>query len=327
MAQIVLGIASSHSPQLSTPPEHWDVLVKDDMARPHKLIGRDGRGRTYAELLAQADPNIAKQIDPELKEHRYDVCQRAIHNLAQTIEDGRLDLLFVIGDDQDELLHADNMPAFSMYWGETLMFSPRRFAQAPGYYRYSAWSYGTEEAVAPVPSALAKNTIEAMSERGFDVAASHQLPDDRGIGHAFGFVHQRLLNGRTLPMIPVLINTFYAPNQPTARRCYDFGQALGEVIHELPGNLRVGVVASGGLSHFVVDSELDEQLLYALQTKDREQLRAFPQEALQSGTSEARNWIAAAAAMPHLDMKLIDYVPCYRSPAGTGCAMGFAEWS
>jgi 3-O-methylgallate 3,4-dioxygenase len=25
-------------------------------------------------------------------------------------------------------------------------------------------------------------------------------------------------------------------------------------------------------------------------------------------------------------MTLIDYVPCYRSPAGTGCAMGFAEW-
>jgi len=25
-------------------------------------------------------------------------------------------------------------------------------------------------------------------------------------------------------------------------------------------------------------------------------------------------------------MTLIDYVPCYRSPAGTGCAMAFAYW-
>jgi 3-O-methylgallate 3,4-dioxygenase len=48
---------------------------------------------------------------------------------------------------------------------------------------------------------------------------------------------------------------------------------------------------------------------------------------LNSGTSEIRNWIATAGAVEHLDMKLIDYVPCYRSPAGTGCAMGFAEWS
>ena len=27
-----------------------------------------------------------------------------------------------------------------------------------------------------------------------------------------------------------------------------------------------------------------------------------------------------------LDMTLLDYVPCYRSEAGTGNAMGFAYW-
>jgi hypothetical protein len=26
-------------------------------------------------------------------------------------------------------------------------------------------------------------------------------------------------------------------------------------------------------------------------------------------------------------MKLVDYVPCYRTEAGNGCAMGFAEWT
>jgi seryl-tRNA synthetase len=25
-------------------------------------------------------------------------------------------------------------------------------------------------------------------------------------------------------------------------------------------------------------------------------------------------------------MDMIDYVPCYRSEAGTGCGMGFAVW-
>jgi 3-O-methylgallate 3,4-dioxygenase len=28
-----------------------------------------------------------------------------------------------------------------------------------------------------------------------------------------------------------------------------------------------------------------------------------------------------------LAMELVDYVPCYRSEAGTGSAMGFAKWS
>ena len=47
-----------------------------------------------------------------------------------------------------------------------------------------------------------------------------------------------------------------------------------------------------------------------------------------SGTSEVRNWAVVAGAMEGTDkeMKLIDYVPCYRSAAGTGVGMGFAEW-
>ena len=49
----------------------------------------------------------------------------------------------------------------------------------------------------------------------------------------------------------------------------------------------------------------------------------------QAGSSEMRNWIALAGALEDtgLKMKLVDYVPCYRSTAGTGNAMGFVEWS
>jgi 3-O-methylgallate 3,4-dioxygenase len=48
--------------------------------------------------------------------------------------------------------------------------------------------------------------------------------------------------------------------------------------------------------------------------------------AMNSGSSEMRNWIVVTGATEHLDMELFDYVPCYRSPAGTGCVMGFAKW-
>ena len=37
--------------------------------------------------------------------------------------------------------------------------------------------------------------------------------------------------------------------------------------------------------------------------------------------------MSLAGAAEHLDMDLFDYVPCYRSPAGTGCAMAFAQWT
>jgi len=44
---------------------------------------------------------------------------------------------------------------------------------------------------------------------------------------------------------------------------------------------------------------------------------------------EIKNWIPLAAAALELGMKmtLIDYVPCYRSEAGTGTAMAFAYWA
>ena len=56
------------------------------------------------------------------------------------------------------------------------------------------------------------------------------------------------------------------------------------------------VVASGGLSHFVVDEELDQIVLGAMRANDGEALRRIDPRRLNSGTSEVRNWIAASAA-------------------------------
>jgi hypothetical protein len=63
-----------------------------------------------------------------------------------------------------------------------------------------------------------------------------------------------------------------------------------------------------------------------MQNKGATILSPLPRERLNSGNSEIRNWIVVAGAVEHLDMQLIDDVPCYRSPAGTGYAMVFAQW-
>ena len=43
-------------------------------------------------------------------------------------------------------------------------------------------------------------------------------------------------------------------------------------------------------------------------------------------SAEIRNWIVAAGAAEGLRMQWHEYVPLYRTPAGTGCGMAFAEW-
>ena len=67
-------------------------------------------------------------------------------------------------------------------------------------------------------------------------------------------------------------------------------------------------------------------MLEACRSKDHAALASIPENLITSGSSEIRNWIVIAAAAEHLKMSWSDYVPCYRSLAGTGMGMGFAIW-
>jgi len=166
-----------------------------------------------------------------------------------------------------------------------------------------------------------------MMLEGFDVTQLREQPAGRSIGHAFNFVRIRLMRDHLVPMLPVMVNTYYPPNQPTAGRCHEFGRALRRAIESWDGDRRVAIAASGGLSHFVIDEELDHRVLDAFRKHDAEQLASIPQAELVSGTSEIRNWLVVAGATEHLDVEVLDYVATYRSPAGTGCGMAFARWS
>ena len=103
---------------------------------------------------------------------------------------------------------------------------------------------------------------------------------------------------------------------------------LREAIAAWPEDLRVVLIASGGLSHFVIDEAFDHALIDAAQKRDLAWLRAIDEAQLQSGTSEVKNWlpVIAAASAAGMAMRVVDYVPCYRSEAGTGNAMGFVVW-
>jgi hypothetical protein len=325
MARIVLGLATSHSPQLSTPPDLWPLHGERDKRNP-ELLDTDGRHVSYNELLAKASPSLAGEVTTAKWQARYDACQQGIATLAKVLEQVSPDILVIFGDDQEELFSDENMPAMLVYWGEELLNRPHYANAASPGLRAAAWAYGEMDKIYPVATNLGRHLIESLVGAGFDVAHSRKLKPGEGMGHAFSFVYGRLLNGKTMPTVPIMVNTYYPPNQPTPKRCFDLGRAVRAAIETWPNDARVAVIGSGGLSHFVIDEELDQQILKAMQAKDAEVLSALPQRRLNSGTSEVRNWISTAGAVEHLAMTLIDYVPCYRSPAGTGCAMGFAEW-
>ena len=94
-----------------------------------------------------------------------------------------------------------------------------------------------------------------------------------------------------------------------------------------PKDARVGILASGGLSHFTVDEELDREFLAACKTQRRRM-------AVGGAGREAQFGQLRDAQLDHhggrrgklSTLAWSQYVPCYRSLAGTGCGMGFAVW-
>ena len=77
----------------------------------------------------------------------------------------------------------------------------------------------------------------------------------------------------------------------------------------------------------IVDEGVDLQLLDGIRNRDEKAMTSLPEERLTRGTSELRNWIVAAAAMEDRESTVLDDVPAYRSPAGTGTGIGFACWT
>jgi hypothetical protein len=333
MAKIVLGIGTSHAPQLRMAPDQWYRRVQADHRNPE--LWYRGKTYTFPELVEErTDQHFERQLGDEKAQQRFEACQRAIGHLAATLERVAPDVVVIFGDDQHESFKDDNMPAISVYWGDTVDDAP--LLGHEGYQTSellaTPWANAPKERVShPTDSALGLHTIQSLIESGFDVAHSRSLPaqnHDGAIGHAVHFVYRRLMNNQVIPNVPILLNTYFPPNQPTLPRCYALGSAVRQAIESWENDKRVAVIASGGLSHFVIEEDLDEHIIDALKNKDEHKLTSLPANRFNSGTSEIRNWIAVAGALAddEREMELVDYVPCYRSEAGTGCAMGFAQW-
>ena len=327
MAQLVLGIGTSHTPMLNAPPEDWPRFYERDSKRTN-LLDTEGRLTSYEQQLKHAPSDIADQITPERMKARHQAVEGAMARLGDFLREAKLDALIVVGDDQDELYHDDNMPGMLLYYGETIANVPLKPVANPdwGWRAAARWYEEKTPRDYPVDASLARHLIDELIDREFDIAASDRTPEGEGEGHAIGFVHKRIMND-VVPIVPVCINTYYPPNRPTPRRCYKLGQAIRAAVESYPGDKRVGIVGSGGLSHFVVDEALDRGFIDMLRRKDAAAIQAFPREKLNSGSSEIRNWICVAGAVEHLSLEWSLYEPGYRTPAGTGTGLGFAFWS
>ena len=335
MAKIVLGMVSSHGPLLITPPELWTGRIEADRRNPALFY----RGKTYgfdALVEARASENLEPELALEVRQHRFDACQKAIAEMGRAYAEVRPDVTVMIGNDQMEIMGDENQPSFMVYFGESMDNVPFNDEQkqrlGPGVALAEPNHHPAVRRTHPGCPELALHLIDRLMGQGFDLATSNHLPERResrltGLPHAFGYFYQRIMDNDP-PTVPVFVNTFYPPNQARIFRCHALGTAIAEAVEGWDKDLRVAILGSGGMTHFVVDEPFDRRFLAAFQQEDSTDLFALPENLFHSGNSELKNWVPVRAAMQHagLPFTLLDYQPLYRSMAGTGSGMGFGYW-
>lgn len=154
---------------------------------------------------------------------------------------------------------------------------------------------------APLATAL----VEGLYRDGFEPAHSTELTLDHGTVlplHLLGL-------GSSVAVVPIVVNSIFPP-LPTLARCRALGEALARLLAAEGRGRRIGLLATGGISHTVGapgvqenDLAFDERFLAAIDEGDLDCVCAITDadmDAAGNGTHEVRNWVVVAAAMqPH----------------------------
>lgn len=319
MAEIVLAFAASHGPTMNTKPEDWLKLGEKDVTDPH--LG-------YANLKPKA--NIEDELALDVRMERGARIKEGLRILNEKLKEANPDVIVVFSNPHA----APGFDRFYPMFGIHVTDAPTgpepmesRPGANPGDPPYDRMMPARDARDYPMDGDLARYLMNGLVDEGIDVAVNYQKKGGAGIDGAYHLLYQKFDTEGRIPHVPVLISRIM-PHQGTPKRVYEFGQAIRRVIEGWDSSKRVAVMGSGGLSHQIIDEELDHQIVDGLQEGDTKSLFAIDRERLNGapGTPESLNWLACAGVMSPNTMTLVDYLPCYRSPKGTGHGNTFGYW-
>ena len=98
-------------------------------------------------------------------------------------------------------------------------------------------------------TALAAHVGRSLVADEFDMSFFQDKPLDHGCFSPLSVLCEHR-DGWPFPIVPLQIGVLQSPS-PSAKRCWKLGQALRRAIESYPEDLRVAIVATGGLSHQV----------------------------------------------------------------------------
>ena len=241
------------------------------------------------------DPDYYDRACGELGRRSVLAAMAEIARMGERLSRKDPDALIVVADDHLNAFSFNCVPALCVRIGRRVQRMTQDHAEA---FDKVLDHMPTEY---PLHEALANVILEQGLASGFDLALSWEAPVD----HAFLSPVNTMHGPRPIPpLVPIFVNAFVAP-QPTARRCFAFGQHIARVVATSPWN--VGIIATGGLSHFPelslprvgeTDTVFDRKLIHWMETGEHAPLQALTADELhKTGSHEFLNWMVLLGAV------------------------------
>jgi aromatic ring-opening dioxygenase catalytic subunit (LigB family) len=234
--------------------------------------------------------------------------------LAEALAAASPDVTLIISPEHVNKFFIDNMPAFCI--GMLAAFT------GPAEARKRA-NYGIPYHSVQSDPGFARYLVERGLDEGVDWAISENWEVDHGIMVPLS----RLDPEGHFPVVPIFVNCA-APPMPSPRRCYAVGRWLADAIARWEANMRVAIIAAGGLSHSVgtaqqgwIDQDFDRRFLADFCAGRGEALAALSDREISaagSSTAEVRSWIMLAGAFAGRKAEQVLYEPIRGFE--TGCA-------
>ena len=288
----VLGLGCSHAPMILNPAEQWPEI----------------RRRIYGGVPNyEAPPKMVEELGVDNGASRDKINQQKIVDafavLREKLTAWKPDLVIVVGDDQVENFKRENLPTFCLYTGNEVDGYP--FHRPGG--KINIWNEPQDKKYSfKSPGDFSKDMVKFLIREGFDMSSATELKGwDYGLPHAHINPLMFLNQDGAIPVLPLFVNCYGEeagdgyPPRPTAKRCYELGQAIGKFLEGR--DERVAIVASSSWSHSFLthrynlckfDEDFDRRTLGWLKEGKGSNVAQFTPEEIQlSGDHEFLNWI------------------------------------
>lgn len=171
--------------------------------------------------------------------------------IAEYLDRAKPDVVLALLDDHFENTFRTLMPAFGVGIAQNHSGPAAHMIKALGHHR---------QEVIPGNPEIAEHLLKSLVHSGIDAARMGEVEYGNNLVTPFKLIRPQF----DLPVVPFFTNAFTPPLPPTWR-AFQVGEAIRDAIKSFPEDLRVVLLATGGLSHWppvwTEDSPADDAFL------------------------------------------------------------------